>query len=54
MLACCKGWRRLVCVADNLNHRVRGRSDSAARVGILCDLHDRAIGLSWSEIRGGN
>ena len=61
MLVCCKGWRVAICLLDNLNHAVAERlarggaladRASARRVNVLCDLHDRASGLTWTEIRG--
>lgn len=47
MLCCMGGWRRAVCIADNLNHAVLRQR----HVKLLCVLHDRAIGLTWVQAR---
>jgi hypothetical protein len=49
MDTCCVGWRRVVCVLDNLQHALLDRADDPARVGILCDLHDWMIGVPWRD-----
>lgn len=46
-LCCVGGWRRIVCVLDNLNHAALRRH----RIKLLCVVHDRAIGLTWKQAR---
>ena len=48
---CCNGWRRVLCVLDLVQHRVLGCSGDARNIGLICDLHDWAIGMTWKEAR---
>lgn len=48
---CCNGWRRSICAVDLLQHRILRRVDDARSIGIICDLHDWAIGMTWKEAR---
>lgn len=44
LLCCMGGWRRLLCVLDNVNHEYLGN-----RLKRVCDLHDRAIVGWWQR-----